>query len=125
MNAAAVRLGAALAVLVAVWWHGHHVGTQGIQAKWDAQKLADQQAAETQRETERLRAQSASRDFEAKRMSLRAQAEAARAGLRRDLQQPFHCPEGGDHVQTLADLPVPAAAVDRLRSAAGQGSSPR
>lgn len=112
-----------VALLVGVWLHGRHVGGLEVRAEWQAEKDADRAAAEAQREADRLRGMAASRDFEASRQRLQVQAEAARSALRRDLQAPLTCPTGEAHA--LADLPIPAAAVGRLRDAAGQGAPAR
>lgn len=115
----------ALGLLAGVWLYGRHVGALEVRAEWQAEKDADREAAEALREANRLRAMAASRDFEASRQRLVAQAEAARSALRRDLQVPVACSTGDAHALKLADLPIPAAAVGRLRDAAGQGAPAR
>ncbi|KQY83642.1 hypothetical protein [Pelomonas sp. Root1444] len=113
-----IKLLGVLALLAGVWFHGDRTGAAGVRAEWDAQRLAEQQAAEAQAEQQRLRARAAATDYETKR-----------AALLRRLTQPspesvyaLHatiCPPAGalGKPLELGDVPVPGVWLDRLRNA--------
>lgn len=119
MIMAAVLIGA----LVAVGWFGYTKGAAHVMAEWNAEKLAAAQAAEAIGQKQRLQASKAASEYEAQRAALQAQATQARAALRNALQRPI-CPTGEPNAAlTLADVPVPADALRRLRDA-GAASAP-
>ena len=122
MTLDAARILALLALVAGASYAGHHVGAKGVRAEWDAQRLADRDAADAQAETNRLSSRSASARYVATAQRIRARLEPARQALRRDLQAPITCPAPGASHAALADLPIPAAALQRLRDAAGQGA---
>jgi len=120
----AAHLLAVLAIVVGAWLHGHHVATKGERAECQARERATAEAAEAQAETNRLSARSSSARYVATSQRIRARLEPARIGLRQALQAPVNCRLGGSNADPLklADVTVPAAALDRLRDAAGQGA---
>lgn len=124
MNFAAARILVALAVVAGAWFHGHHVGATAEKADCQARELATVAAAEAQAETNRLSARSASARYVVTAQRIRARLEPARIGLRQALQAPVNCRLGASNADSLklADVTVPAAALDRLRDAAGQGT---
>lgn len=114
MNPLAIKF-AALAVLIAcIWFHGRHMGAKGVQADWDAAELARERQIQIHEAQARRRAADASGRFEGQRARINQALPAIRDGLRQDLQVPA-CQK--DSNESLADLPIPAAAVDRLRNA--------
>ena len=114
MNTLAIKF-AALAVLIAgIWFHGHHMGAKGVQADWDAAELDRERQIQIHEAQARRRAADASGGFERQRARITQALPAIREGLRQDLQAPA-CQK--DAHESLADLPIPAAAVDRLRNA--------
>lgn len=109
------KLLAILALLAGVWWHGRSTGADSVQARWDADALAQERAAAAQEAAQRRRAHQASTDYQAG-AAKRAQAgQSLRADLDAALSTPA-CPKEAAHA-TLADVVVPAAAIDRLRRA--------
>lgn len=88
-------------------------------AKWQAIELRRQQAdADTRREDARM-SWAASAEFEALRAQQARRAPQIAKEVRDALQAPIACPAG-----TLADVLVPAAAVDGLRRAGADAAAP-
>ncbi len=112
------KAGAVLLLLAGTWWHGNRTGAAGVQADWDAAELQRERAVQAQEAAQRRQAHSAGERYEAQRAALIANATQARAELLQALQRPI-CPAEDRHAPQLADLPIPAAAVQRLRAAAG------
>lgn len=114
----AVKLGAVLAVLGGAWVHGRSVGAAGVRAEWQAQQQEAREAAETQRESERLRARAAAADYETRRAAIAARATQASTEVRNALSAPICRPLGASAPGLrLGDVAVPAAVVGRLRDA--------
>lgn len=116
-----VKLLAAAGVAGLLWAHGRHVGVAAVQTRWDAAELQRERAIQMQEAQQRRQAQNAGMAYEQERTRLRALADsnAGRQALLDTLQQPA-CRAAGDHdAPNLADLPIPSAAIDRLRRAAG------
>jgi hypothetical protein len=108
-------------VLGAVAWAAHHerqLGAASVQADWDAERLASQQAAEAQAEQQRLRAQAAASDYEAKRAEFARRAATPSPESSYALHATI-CPPPGPLSKPLelGDVPVPAAVLGRLRDA--------
>ena len=109
------KLLAVLALLAGVWWHGRSTGADSVQARWDADTIAQERAAQAQEAAQRRRAHDASAGYQAG-AAKRAQArQTLRADLDAALSTPA-CPKEAADVP-LADLVVPAAALARLRVA--------
>jgi hypothetical protein len=106
-------------VLAGIWFHGHRTGSAGVQADWDAAELQRERAIQAAEASQRRQAYTAGERYEATRAALQAQANAARAGLSEALKRPICTATEDAHAPQLADLPIPSAAVDRLRAAAG------
>ena len=109
------KLLAVLALLAGVWWHGRSTGAESVQARWDADALAQERAAQAQEAAQRRRAHQASTDYQTG-VAKRAQAQQT---LRADLDAALSataCPKEAADV-SLADLVVPLPALDRLRRA--------
>lgn len=109
------KLLAILALLAGVWWHGRSTGADSVQARWDADALAQERAAQAQEAAQRRRAHDASAQYQAG-AAKRAQAQQS---LRADLEAALSthaCPKEATDV-SLADLVVPGPALDRLRRA--------
>lgn len=103
-------------VLGALAWV-HHDGATRERAKWEAQQLEDQQAADAQRETQRLRAQAAATDYEAQRAAAVRRAATPSPEAANALHATI-CPASGPSKPLeLGDVSVPAVWVDRLRDA--------
>lgn len=111
---------AAALVLASAVAFGDRSGAARVKARWDAVELARQQAeADTRREDARI-SRAADAEFQRWRADrARRDADIARR-LRDALQRPVSCPTSG----LLADVPVPAAVVDRLRDAGADDGSP-
>lgn len=62
----------ALALLLGAWLHGHHVGAAGIQAGWDAQRVAEQRAADAAAAKDRVLASLASATYQAQHAEIAA-----------------------------------------------------
>lgn len=114
----AIKAIAALVLLASVAGYGYHHGAQRIQAKWDKAAREAKDAAEAEREANRLRSQAAAADYETKRAALQRRAAQLSQEAVNALHQPI-CPEPGvpGRPLELGDVPVPAAVLDRLRSA--------
>ncbi len=109
------KLLAVLALLAGVWVHGRTNGAQSVQARWDADALAQERAAQAQEAAQRRRAHKASTDYQAG-AAKRAQAQQTlRADIDAALSTPACHKESAD--VSLADLVVPMPAIDRLRRA--------
>lgn len=94
MTLASARILAALALLVGAWFHGHHVGQQGVRADWEAERtaLAQQHARDVQhaRQTERQTALKIQEALDAEhqaRQAAQRDAAAARDAVRSLRQQ--------------------------------------
>lgn len=109
-----IKAGAVLALLVGVWFHGHHAGSQGVQARWDAQVRADKDAADAAREADRVASHAAATHYEAQRAAIAARASQPSQEFRDALHAPI-CPAAGP--LELGDVPVSAAVLERLRDA--------
>lgn len=110
------KLLAILALLAGVWWHGRSTGADSVQARWDADTVARERAQQAQEAAQRRRAHEASSSYQAQ-AGIRAKAqESLRADLNTALNTPA-CPKEAPHELSLADLPVPGPALDRLRTA--------
>lgn len=108
-------------IVGAVAWAAHHerqIGAANVQSKWDAQKLIDEQAAEAQRESQRLRAQAAASTYEAQRAAIAARLTKPSPEVANALHAPICPPQPGVPGRLeLGDVPIPAAVLQRLRDA--------
>lgn len=102
-----IKAGVLLAVLAGLWLYGRHTGAQ-------AERQAQAEAAEAQRESNRLRARVAETGYEAQRAALARRATTPSPEASNALTAPICQP--GAPLQ-LGDVPVPAAVLDRLRRA--------
>lgn len=109
-----IKAGVVIAVLLGVWFHGRHAGATSVQSDWDAERQAQAEAAEAQRESNRLRARAAETTYEAQRSARARAAATPPPEYAHALTAPI-CPIG-DTLQ-FGDVPVPGAALDRLRHA--------
>jgi Flp pilus assembly protein TadB len=106
-----------LAVAAYMWWE-HRTESQGAAqceakaAQADAQRV---QAAADQFRANEHAAQDAATTYEAKAQSIAARQPEARHAIQSALAAPAQCPASAP----LADLVIPGAALDGLRSAAG------
>jgi hypothetical protein len=112
-----------LALLAGTWWHGRRTGAAQVQAEWTADTLQRERLVQLAEAQQRRRSHAAGVGYEAQRAANTQRLATARPELRQALQQPA-CPPGAPNAPTLADLPIPAAAVDRLRHAAGPAVEP-
>lgn len=112
-----LKAGAVLALLAGVWLHGNHAGAAGVRARWQAQQVADETAANAQAEQQRLRARAAAADYETQRAALTVRLTQPSAEARNALHAPICPPAGPSPVLELGDVPVPAAVLQRLRDA--------
>lgn len=112
------KLLALAGVVCGIWVHGRHAGSSSVQADWDASELKRERATLAQEASQRRQAYTAAERYEAQRSMLQANATQARVELLQALQRPI-CQPGEANAPQLADLAVPAAAVQRLRDAAG------
>lgn len=113
-----LKLGAVLALLAGIWFHGRHIGAAGVQARWDEQTREAKDAADAARESDRLRARSAETTYEAQRAAIARRATTPPPELTYALHATI-CPPAGalGKPLELGDVPVPAAVLQRLRSA--------
>ena len=109
-----IKLAAALVLLAGAGGYGYRHGAAGVQARWDAQARAEQAAADTARESDRLRARAAETRYEAQRAAIAARATQVSPEVRHALHAPI-CPPGA--ALELGDVPVPAAVLQRLHDA--------
>lgn len=113
-----IKLLAALVLLAGAAAYGYRHGAARVQARWDAQAQAAQAAADTARESDRLRARAASADYEARRAAIAARATQVSPEVRNALSAPICRPLGASAPGLrLGDLDVPAVVVGRLRDA--------
>lgn len=106
-------------LLAVVWAHGMTKGKAWVRADWNAANVAAERAAQAAAQAQRDQANAAATEFEAKRARLAGELHRTRGALSVALRTPLSCtPTGDGHAPTIADVPVPAAAVDRLRAAA-------
>lgn len=113
----AAKLLLILALLAGVWWHGRSSGADAVQARWDADTIATERAQQAQEAAQRRRATAASADYQAKAARRAASNDSIRADLGASLAVTA-CPKEPNHEpMQLADLPIPGAALDRLRRA--------
>jgi hypothetical protein len=113
-----IKAGVVLLLLAGFAGYGYHHGSQRVQRKWDAQVQADKAAAEALRESNRLRAQAASVDYEVQRAAIARRATQPS----RESSYALHatiCPPAGalGRALELGDVPVSGAVLDRLRDA--------
>lgn len=108
---------AVLALLGFVAGYGYRHGAMKVQAKWDAQVVADKAAAETLRESNRLRAQAAATSYETQRAAIVARANKQPSQEATYALHATICPKSGVLGQPLelGDVSVPAAVLQRLR----------
>jgi hypothetical protein len=113
-----IKAGVALALLAGVWLHGRSTGAASVRAESQAQQLADREAADAARESDRLRARAADADYQARR------AAAARRAVTPSPESVYAlhatiCPPAGPlgRPLELGDVPVPRAWLNRLRDA--------
>jgi hypothetical protein len=119
MTRTAWQICGAAILLAVVWAHGMTKGKAWVQADWDKATVAAERAAQAAAQAQRDQANAAAKDFETKRTRLATELQRTRGALSVALRTSLSCePTGDGHVPTLADVPVPAAAVDRLRIAA-------
>ena len=113
-----IKAGGVLAILAGAWLHGRHIGAAGVTADWDAQKGADQRAAESIAARDRLQASMASASYQAQRAEIAGRAGSQTPEARYALHATI-CPAAGAFSKPLelGDVPVPAAQLDRLRRA--------
>ena len=109
------KLLAVLALLAGVWWHGRSTGADAVQARWDADTIAQERAAQAQEAAQRRRAHVASTAYQAGAAKRTKAQQTLRPDLDAALSAPA-CPKEAADVP-LADLVVPAAALARLRVA--------
>jgi hypothetical protein len=113
------RYGLMAAALVAIWLHGCSVGQAGAERKAQAQEAARMAADARERARQMQAADRLSTQHHQALERARALEQQTEA-LRDALRNPPICPAG----QSLADLPIPAAAVRSLRDAAGGDGPP-
>lgn len=116
MNRTALLALLLLGLLAGAWLHGRSTGADSVQARWDADKLAQERAQQAQEAAQRRRAHEASSIYQAQAGKRAKAQESLRADLAASLAIPA-CPKESDHALSLADLPIPAAAIDRLQRA--------
>jgi hypothetical protein len=119
MTRTAWQICATAILLAVVWAHGMTKGKAWVQADWDAATVATERAAQAAAQAQRDQANAAATEFETKRAQLATELQRTRGALSVALRTPLSCtPTGDGHVPTIADVPVPADAVARLRAAA-------
>jgi hypothetical protein len=94
------------------WWSYRH-GKEVATARAAAQRKADEDAAERQRETQRVVALAASAEYERRRRDRDARRPQTLATVEKSLGGPISCPPG-----QLGDLWIPGDALAGLRDAA-------
>lgn len=110
------KLGGVVALLVGIWFHGRSTGADSVQARWDADTVARERAQQAQEAAQRRRAHDASSSYQAQAGKRAKAQESLRADLNTALNTPA-CPKEAPHDLSLADLPIPGHALDRLRTA--------
>lgn len=116
-----IRLLLAVAVAASALAFGWWLGAGRVQGKWDAAELQRERGAQVLLAQDRRRVADQAGQFEAQRAALQARATSLSLEPRYELQGPVPCAAGASAV--LGDLPVPAAAVDRLRRAGADPSA--
>jgi len=106
------------ALLGGIWFHGHHAGVASVQAKWDAQVVADKEAEEARAESNRLRSSAAATTYETQRAAITARLTKPAPEAAYALHATI-CPPSGalGKPLELGDVPIPAVWLDRLRDA--------
>jgi hypothetical protein len=118
--AALAKLAAVGLVLAGAAAGGWHLGTQRVQGQWDAAELERERRARDDRAAQQRQADEAAQRFERERQALAAGMARARRAVADALEAPAVCPLSG----RLADVVVPAAALDGLRAASvGAGAA--
>lgn len=114
----AIKAAVVLALLAGAAGYGYHHGAQSVQARWDKQTAELKAAADTQAESQRLRAQAAATDYETQRAAIAARATRPSPEASYALHASICPPPGalGKPLE-LGDVPVPAVWLDRLRNA--------
>ncbi len=110
------KLAGVVALLAGVWWHGRSTGADSVQARWDADTVARERAQQAQEAAQRRRAHDASSSYQAQAGKRAKAVQSLRADLNAALET-IACPKDAPNELSLADLPLPAAALDRLRRA--------
>jgi hypothetical protein len=111
----------AAALATAGGWHLHQLhqarkgGRAEIQARWDAAELERVRQAGVERLRRMERATEESAAHAAARAAIARTLTETRDALRYALQTPISCPGGAD--MPLADVRLPAAALDSVRRA--------
>lgn len=119
MNRLAWQLVGVLVLVALVWFHGMTKGKAWVQADWDAANVQAERQAQEAATARRAQANAAAQDFETKRAQLAGELARTRGALSVALRAPLSCnPTEDGHAPTIGDVPVPAAAVSRLRAAA-------
>ena len=113
LAALALRILGPAAVLTAAWLHGCSVGRAGAERDAHQAELARQRAiVEARSEDQRLAARVRSQ-YAAQSREIEVRHAEASTRLRHALQRPISCSAG----QPLADVLIPADALDGLRDA--------
>lgn len=104
--------GLAVAAVLAGTWH---LSARLVRADWAAADLARERAATVLHAQHTRQAAMAADRSEAQRSAIRARAAKLLPEVRNELLAPIPCVAGA--FAPLADLPIPAAVLDRLRRA--------
>lgn len=115
------RLIVLLIALAGAFAAGWRIGAGRVQGAWDAAELQRERAEQTLRAQHTRHMAHLADQFEAARAERRDRLREQTYGLRLDLRRPVACAAGASAPELGAVL-VPAAAVERLRSA---GADPR
>lgn len=117
----ALKAGAALVALVLAAGYGYRHGAASVQRRWDAQQLADRNAAEAARESNRLLSSAAATQYEAQRAAAARRATQPSPESRYALTATI-CPPAGAFGRPLelGDVPVSRAVLNRLRDAGAE-----
>jgi hypothetical protein len=112
-----IAVGLVLAGAAAGGWH---LGAGRVQGQWDAAELERERQVRDDRAAQQRLANEAAQRFELERQALAAGMARARRAVADALAAPAVCPPSG----RLADVVVPAAALDGLRAASvGAGAT--
>lgn len=114
----AIKAGAVLALLAGVWFHGRSSGADSVQARWDQQVREDKEAADSARESDRLRARTADADYQGSKAAAARRAATPSPESVYALRSTICPPPGalGKPLE-LGDVPIPGVWLERLRSA--------
>lgn len=112
---------AAALVTGGAWLHGRSTGADGVQARWDAAEVQRERAIQAQEAQQRRRASAASTSYQTGAAARAKAQHSLRDDITAALSIPA-CPQEAPDALQLADLPVPAAALDRLRRAGADSS---